>query len=245
MGTINYHSISVKEFIDACNEVESLIREKEKMTANHDATNTTLKTNYSAELRDKITAEANSIVKRRKIIKIILLLLSFCAIDYICDQIGAVSDIVYGTGYIICIIIFLISWFKKIGTDFNKIIDQLNRKYSSVLHSCQELDQENLQKAEITKKYNDAQLQILSDKLEHHKALYDCIISFATDLGNYNEWELNMSNYVNRLLTPLRLQLMCLKPDMIIDADALLIERCNEEWCKISNHTSGYHTSLY
>lgn len=244
METINYHSISVKEFIDACNEVEHLINEKEKMTADN-ATNTTLKNNYSAKLRDRITAETNSIVKRRKIIKIILLLLSFGTINYIRDQIGVIPDIVYSSGYIICIIIFLISWFKKIGTDFNRIIDQLNRKYSSELRSCQKLDQENLQKAETTKIYNDAQLQILSDKLEHHKALYDRIVSFATDLGNYNEWELNMSNYINRLLTPLRLQLMCLKPDMIIDADALLIERCNEEWCKISNHTSGYHTSLY
>lgn len=247
MGIIDYpsiSSISVKNLIDACNELEPLIIEKGKLTSNS-TNNTITKNNYAATLRDIITTKAHSIVKRRKIIKIILLLLSFCAIDYICDQIGAVSDIVYGTGYIICIIIFLISWFKKIGTDFNKIIDQLNRKYSSDLHTSQELDKQNAKMADSIQRENDVKIQMVESKISNHQYLYKIINDYVEMLGAQNDWEYDYSLYVNRLLTSLRLKCTIMKQDAIVNGSELLSQCFLEEGNKISTHAGGYHTSLY
>lgn len=253
MAEFNYRSTTAKELEKAYLEFIRLTElEKELETqASRASTNSSVNgaddKNYTKLMRE-LRYKAEVIAKRRKTAKILTLIFSFAAMAvlWMCIFKGIIGAIPFAVGIVICIALFIICLVSDFGADSYAINRKLVCKHSVEIHEAKKLDK--IDKERKTQEKEDAfeakdKLKSVRAKLKCYEGIKKDLNEFAEDMGSWNEWQLDMDNYISRLGNSFQLKcinLNCLIKNELVDGHLIMVECWKEQLDMITNHQAGY-----
>lgn len=253
MAEFNYRSTTAKELEKAYLEFIRLTKlEKELETqASRASTNSSVNgaddKNYT-RIMSELRCKAEVIAKRRKTAKILTLIFSLVAMAvlWMCIFKGIISAIPFAVGLVVCIALFIICLVSDFGADSYAINGKLIRKHSSEIREAKKLDKiDNERRMEEKEEALEAKekLKSVRAKLKCYESMKKDLNEFAEDMGSWNEWELDIDNYISRLGTSFQLKcinLNCSIKSELVDGHLIMVECWKEQIEKITNHQGCY-----